>query len=214
VINACECSPYARDTSGPAYTAMHDYIFAGGRFFGSHYHYNWFAQPTGPADFQAVAKWTPSGGCDQAGIAQYPIDTSFPKGQAFSDWLKNVGASTTPGQLPMYCAPMDVGDQVQPISQRWIYSSVTNDPKYLSFNAPMDAGKDDAGEPMYCGRAVYADVHVSYTGQAGDNAGMTFPTGCVTKTLNPQEAALEFMLFDLSSCIQKDTEPPKPPPVK
>ena len=27
------------------------------------------------------------------------IDTTFPKGVAFRDWLVNVGASTTPGDL-------------------------------------------------------------------------------------------------------------------
>jgi len=37
--------------------AMHDYLNGGGRVFATHYYFNWFAPPTGPADFQSVANW-------------------------------------------------------------------------------------------------------------------------------------------------------------
>ena len=41
-----------------------------------------------------------------------------------------------------------------------------------------------------------------------------FPTECDMAALTPQEKVLMFMLFDLASCVQTDSEPPKPPIVR
>jgi len=143
----------------------------------------------------------------------------FPKGLAMSQWMVNVGGGTyTDGGLPTtfpLVQPRHTVDAVDGAkAQAWI---TINNPtinstayEYLSFNTPL--GKP---ENELCGRVVHSDLHVS-SGN-GDIIGLgdsnPWPNLCKSSNLSPQEKALEFMLFDLSSCIQKDDAPPLPPPV-
>ncbi len=39
----------------------------------------------------------------------------------------------------------------------------------------------------------------------------SFPSGCKTNEMSPQAKALEFLLFDLSSCVEPPTAMPQPP---
>ncbi len=198
-ILSCECSEYPSNKGTDALNAMAGYLNAGGRVFASHYHYYWFK--SGPPDLQSTATWSTSG------IASNPylIDTTFPKGKAFADWLTTVGASTTPGQITLNSVKNDVTTVNKATSQRWVYAGSPESAKYFSFNTPVAKPAESQ-----CGRAVFSDIHVS--NEAGGGA---FPGSCTgTTDLAAQEKALEFLFFDLSSCIQKDGEPPKAPPPK
>lgn len=92
---------------------------------------------------------------------------------------------------------------------------------YLSFNAPIGAAPENQ-----CGRFVYTGLHVT-GGEDDPNADpkTAFPKTCNVRDLTMAEKALEFMVFDLSSCIAPDTSyvlapdpdtvpppPPLPPP--
>ncbi|MGZ5968540.1 MAG: carboxypeptidase regulatory-like domain-containing protein [Polyangiales bacterium] len=199
VILSCEGAEHPESKPATATAAMMEYVDKGGRVFASHYHYYWFKH--GPAALQSTATWTGGGTA-----SPYDIDMSFPKGKAFGEWLVNVGASTTLGQIDLSAVKNDVGTVNTTTTQRWVYKTAGGESvKYLSFATPIGKPKEEQ-----CGRAVFSDIHISNASGGG-----AFPSSCKGGgDFSPQEKALEFLLFDLSSCLQADGDPPKPPPVK
>ena len=211
VLLSCEGS----ETTAMNQQALHDYASAGGRVFASHFHYAWFN--TGPYGSENLATWTPGDG--NLNNINATINTSFPKGQALDTWLGAVGAlgvagAPAEGFLPIQQARhnADVSAANTP-SQAWISAdSATkkgaNATEYLSFNTPTNAAAGEGGVPNYCGRVVFSDLHVGAAsgdyGGLGIGLGQVTPTGCANNPLSPQEKALEFMLFDLSSCIDAE----------
>jgi hypothetical protein len=209
VLLSCE----GNETSSMNQQALFDYAAAGGRVFSSHFHYAWFN--SGPFGSKNLASW--SAGTNDMGdikaniVTTLPDGSPFAKGQALHDWLGNVGALTG-GELAITQAKhnADVG-AAQVSSQSWITADSKANPKnatqYFTFNTPIGAKPDDQ-----CGRVVFSDLHVGAA--SGDYGGLSMvtPDGCGTGDLSPQEKALEFMLFDLSSCVTPDDQPPPPPP--
>ncbi len=203
--------------------ALHDYAGVGGRVFMSHWHNVWISgdkrNPTdanyGMADWKTVINWafdapqtnsiTQTTTVDEstiptpAGIGGLPN----PKGTSFATWLVNVGGSTTRNQVgvnsPRYTAS-SITDPAQ--AERWVYveqsqsvvtpqvSSVQN----ALFTTPLDVPTDQR-----CGKVVFSDMHVA--SGSSSPAGGVFPDSCSTADLTPQEKALAFILFDISSCV-------------
>ena len=173
-----------------------DYTNAGGRVFATHYSYTWLYND---APFSGTAGWNPN----QLNISMDPqtgfIDTTFPKGLALAQWLMNVGASSTLGQIQLSTLREDInnGSIVAP-SRMWMS---LNDPfagavpMHYTFNTPV-------GVPaaQQCGRVLYDDFHV----EDAMTHGSTFPNECAGGPMTPQEKLLEFMIFDLGSCITPD----------
>lgn len=200
---------------------LQTYLDGGGRVFLEHYHHAWLrggnesidiedARKYTPTPFPAVATWVPPtdpnfDGGHAGQEAPYTVDTSFPKGADFADWLQFVGASPGGhGTINLF----DVKHPAQaalPPSQQWI-SDATGVP-YFSFNTPLAAAPE-----AQCGRLVHTGIHVGVEALTGDKEG-PFPTGCKSQALTAQEKALEFLLFDLSSCVMNTMDEPKPPVV-
>jgi hypothetical protein len=220
VLLSCEGQETANVTTA-SQQALMDYASAGGRVFASHYHYVWF--DNGPFGNYPLARWTTGANIvvsgDTAPVSGDVVTTlaggrTFPEGVAMAQWLGTVGALTN-GQLPIWYARhnADVG-MTNVVSTPWINldpsvpSPNSGATQYLSFDTPIETANP-------CGRVVYSDLHVSGgpdsaepgvtpdypdAGTIGTNRrGGTVPSGCASHPLTPQEKALEFMLFDLSS---------------
>jgi hypothetical protein len=219
VLLSCECAENQQTKPTVGKQALHDWLDEGGKVFASHYHYTWF-RDSPDTDFQGVANWGKQGNADtvtmQVANGTYDVDTSFPKGATFGQWLNEVGALQSAGPPPsLKLNP--VADSVVSVNAptlRWIYGPTgSTDVKYMSFQtpiggvAPADGGE---GEPAYCGKAVFTDLH---TGGETESTVGSIPNGCPGGGLSAQQKALEFLFFDLSACVSNDSKPPPAPPM-
>jgi hypothetical protein len=193
------CSSVASGDSA-ALQNVFDYANAGGRVFATDLSHPWYT--SGPDPFPSTAQWVPWGA---TGVNPLPafVDQTFPKGKALAEWLHYIGATTVLGEISLN-ETYHVVDGVNPPTTRWLYSTSPATVQTLSFNTPVGAKPEDQ-----CGRAVYSNFHIA-AGQSG--GGTTFPAECSSSPLTPQEKVLQFLLFDLASCIQEDKDPPIPPP--
>jgi len=189
-----------------------NYVNGGGRLFVSHLHFYWLqkramdlATATGP--FSVM---------DPLNDVTLTVNQGFPKGAALAQWLQTpaVGATTTLGQLAVSGSEHSVNTVNAPTSE-WLYYSSPRSSQYLSFNTPVGAA-----EMNQCGKVVFTDIHIqksisvggTTTGGDDSDPSKPFPSGCKTNMMSPQAKALEFLFFDLTSCVEPPTKMPTAPP--
>ncbi len=183
--------------------ALEAYVDAGGVALLEHMADAYFVAGDQPSPFPAIAmSWTGSGAVG----ATYPVVRDFPPGAAFAEWLLNVGASTTSGELMLGVvdqAAVTVDPSLDVSS--WLTSADVT--PLLSFPTPVAAAAT-----LQCGRVVHVATHVS---DAEDTAGLPFPSECGATELSPPEKALEFQLFTSPFCVSGTPVRPRlplPPP--
>jgi hypothetical protein len=194
VIFDCQGEQY--DESQQALTNILNYANTGGRVFASHYSYVWLYD-NGP--FATTAVWALDNSEPPDPLIA-DIDTSFQKGQDLAAWLGNVGALSGPDQIQVQAPRNDTTSVNVPPSQQFLSADPSmspNNPLEFTFNTPV-------GATSQCGRVLFSDFHVN-TGGAGTGS---FPGECPVEPMTPQEKLLEFMLFDLTSCVQTSQPPP------
>lgn len=175
------------------------YLNNGGRIYLGHYGYVWLDQN---APFSSVANWQGNQGSPPNQRAF--IDSSFPRGATFSQWMQLVGGSPNgmPGRIDVQEVRRDTnGLPANTPAQRWIFSSNPAPPNDIPLQFTFDT---PVGTPanMQCGRVLFSDFHVA----TGGSPSGTFPGSCGNAApMSPQERVLEYMILDLTSCISPET---------
>jgi len=207
-ILACEGAELTRTAA--ELSALRNYANSGGRVYASHFSYSWLYNN---GDYAGTANWNRN---QSEGVTAGTTTTdgyidlvSNPKGNAFQAWLEAVNASTVgSNKVPVLVVRHDTDGVIAP-TQQWLYrhGGVLRDnnnniiadytgrdlPLHFTFNTPPSAASS-----AQCGRVLFSDFHVH---DASNNYDNVFPSACDNNTMNAQEKLLEFMIFDLGSCV-------------
>ena len=114
IMFPCQGDEYTKTAAEQA--NIINYANAGGRVFATHYSYVWLFDDS---PFSGTVTWD----IDQAEPTPDPqtgyINTGFPKGAQLAQWLQDIGASTTLGQIPLNTLRHDQDGVVAP-TQSWL----------------------------------------------------------------------------------------------
>jgi hypothetical protein len=212
VLLSCEGEEDPSVTGATA-TTLAAYLDAGGKVFAEHYHYAFFTTyATTPGtpypEFANVADWTEVGltANDEPYVADVDavVETALPRGAALKAWLATVGALGANGELVVPVANARANAVVGPTNAAtaWLETDPSVTPastQYFSWDMPLPSA--DAGAPKACGRVAYTDMHASGSLTDYTSGSTVVPAGCATTAkLTNDEAAMEYILFELSSC--------------
>jgi hypothetical protein len=192
VILGCEGQTFPSTKPAAALQAMSSYMNGCGRVFAFHYHSYWYSN--GPAPLPQTGNWVFEANPPDPSTGT--ISTAFAKGLLFANWMSGVGALSANDQFSI-ASPRDSLTSAGTSAQAWVTLVNPNAVpmtaiSLLTFETPIGGV---AGSQ--CGRGTFSDLHVG----VGDTPGLAFPSECAPRALTGQEKAMEFMLFDLPSCI-------------
>jgi len=197
VILGCE-GEMLESEKDPYMANMKAYADGGGRVYAEHLHSIWIRR--GPDPWPATANWI-GVGTDPPSPITATIDSGNARGMAFAAWMNGIGAATN-GQLSLLMPQNSVGSVVAP-TQQWVTAVNTNSstlpvptvPLLLSFATPVEAAS-----AAQCGRVVFSDFHTILGGDSS-HPETPFPGGCTSATITAQERLLEFLFFDVPTCV-------------
>jgi hypothetical protein len=212
VILSCEGQqqPSSATKTQTDLNALKAYADLGGRVFTSHWHNIWIgggfsANANNPTpvipSWRAVASWNNNINYNNA-ITNIIDENSNPKGTSFANWMMSPGVmgSTVRTEIPVRSgtARSTASSIDTSLAERWTYIKQSDNnsmpPQNFQFTTPIEQPLGDR-----CGKVVFSDMHVS----GGPTSG-NYPQSCENGQLNPmtpQEKALAFMIFDISSCV-------------
>jgi hypothetical protein len=201
VYFACQGNDYEKTMAQQSVVV--NYANSGGRVLATHYSYVWLTNTANNATWSATTQWTLAEGAfaSDPGVGLINITAPDPRPTLLARWLQFIRASTTYGQIPVNTLRQDFA-AVNPPSLLWLsvndvgmppfFPGLGNVPLHYTFETPW--GVAPANQ---CGRVAYSDFHVADAATTGT----TFPSECIAGPITPQEQMLEFMIFDLGSCV-------------
>jgi len=206
------------------------YAAVGGRVLSTDFGYDWLAATkasctTSPCTgaeitqnpaFTGAATWDTysSAAATQGATETATVDlVSNPKGAAFQAWLQDIGIIAGGGDTMSLDPVFQATSAIVAPTQQWLHWG-SQTPIEFTFNTPVGAAP-----AAQCGRVNFMDWHADnlslpppsdfpscpFTWTAGPapyySQGLTFPKECDSGPMTAQEAVVEFMLFDVASCV-------------
>ena len=185
-----------------------DYVARGGRLYATDWSYDFVQQPANFSpyicfeDGQACTITTPHGfhSAPNYGGSETPftadVDTSTTGGQDLATWLTKLTPPVLNGKVPitdllpewvlMHQTAMDM---MKFPSTTWLNGTVKGRKRPLSVTFDYPQG-------MACGKVLYSSYHTrEHNGQR------LFPSYCESGAMITQEHVLEYLIFELSSCV-------------
>jgi hypothetical protein len=191
------CQGGAHAQTNTELTNLLNYANAGGRVFATHFSYDRL-DPNPPYDslFPPVVNWNINQAYPTPDPGIATVNTSFNDGATLAQWLQNVGASTTYGQVKLNTLRHDFNGVIPP-TQTWLTlndTAASNPVMQFTFNTPVGAAAANQ-----CGRVLFNEYHV-FT--VTNSNGAIFPAECPTTTsITAQMEMLEFGTYDLSTFV-------------
>jgi len=199
------------------------YTNAGGRMFATHLSYSWLEFP-GATPFNTTATWVgdpplsaasaPTGPDLEYNTGTATIDQATSADTAtFYKWMNALAWSNATSGAFSIVQERNNFSANSAGTQLWVQGSnaapaVTNPsgtpyppsfPLVYTFATPYSTS---ATPPAQCGKVIYSDFHVSgINGGGSDDNGYTFPNECTAAPMTAQEKALEYLIWDLASCL-------------
>jgi hypothetical protein len=199
---SCEGAQYPGTKPQAALEAVRDYAGRGGRVFLSHWHNIWVGgdpnSSYGIPEWKTIGTWDYNAPQDRS-TTMAEVDQTVAKGAAFATWLQSVGASTTLGRISVSGARYTLKANAPDRSDRRVYVDPALSNGYVSVQNLEFSTPNDLPKEQRCGKVVFSDMHVS--SNSSSKASTPFPDGCSAAPLTPQEKALAFILFDISTCV-------------
>ncbi len=189
--------PVAESATNQGYLAT--YANAGGHVYATHYSYEWIynsGQFPNTVDW-AVGQTTPTPD-PQTGY----VNTGYPAGAQLAQWLQDVGASTTLGQISLNTLRKDqngVLGSTQSVLTIHYPSAANPTVMQLTFNTPLSAQPANQ-----CGQVLFNEYHVF---EENNDNGEVFPAACSTGAITPQEQLLAYSLVGLSTVVSAEPAP-------